>query len=118
MPNILVFDDVIDIDYQNTIKESFNEITLEDALSNIYNTYFIETNFVNGATNNMKNDPLFLILRLHYGNMNTINDKNEKMTIADFKNIVQTTRKYAMPILEYLDKLKITVRKDNYRKLL
>ena len=40
------------------------------------------------------------------------------MTVADFKNIVQTTRKYAMPILEYLDKLKITVRTDNYRKLL
>ena len=66
---------------QNTIKESFNEITLEDALSNIYNTYFIETNFVNGAINNMKNDPLFLILRLHYGNMNIINDKNEKLTM-------------------------------------
>jgi hypothetical protein len=66
---------------QNTIKESFNEIALEDALSNIYNTYFIEPQFVNGATNNMKNDPLFLILRLHYGNMNVINDKNEKMTM-------------------------------------
>lgn len=66
---------------QNTIKESFNEIALEDALSSIYNTYFIEPQFVNGATNNMKNDPLFLILRLHYGNMNVINDKNEKMTM-------------------------------------
>ena len=66
---------------QNTIKESFNEIALEDALSNIYNTYFIEPQFVNGATNNMKNDPLFLILRLHYGNMNVMDDKSEKMTL-------------------------------------
>ena len=54
---------------------------MEDALSNIYNTYFIETDFANGAINNMKNDPLFLILRLHYGNMNIINDKNEKLTM-------------------------------------
>ena len=45
-------------------------------------------------------------------------NKNKKMTVSDFKNIAQTTRKYAMPILEYLDKLKITVRTDNYRKLL
>ncbi len=44
--------------------------------------------------------------------------QNEHMSVADFKNIVKTTRKYAMPILEHLDKSKITIRIDNYRKLL
>ena len=39
------------------------------------------------------------------------------MTVSDFKNIAKTTRKYAVPILEYFDKMKITYREDNYRKL-
>ena len=43
---------------------------------------------------------------------------NEKMSVSDFKNIAKTSRKYAMPILEYLDKMKITYRQDNFRKLL
>tara|TARA_Y100001960_G_C14422405_1_gene703579 strand:- start:87 stop:761 length:675 start_codon:yes stop_codon:yes gene_type:complete len=43
---------------------------------------------------------------------------NDKMTVSDFKNIAKTTRKYAVPILEYFDKMKITYREDNYRKLL
>jgi len=42
---------------------------------------------------------------------------NEKMTISDFKNIANTSRKYAVPLLEYLDKKNITYRKENYRKL-
>ena len=42
---------------------------------------------------------------------------NDKMTVSDFKNIAKTTRKYAVPILEYFDKIKITYREDNYRKL-
>ena len=43
-------------------------------------------------------------------------DKNE-MSVSDFKHIAKTTRKYAVPILEYFDKLKITYREDNCRKL-
>ena len=42
---------------------------------------------------------------------------NDKMTVSQFKDIAKTTRKYAMPILEYFDKIKITYREDNYRKL-
>ena len=34
------------------------------------------------------------------------------------KKIAKTSRKYAVPILEYLDKVKITYREDNFRKLL
>ena len=39
------------------------------------------------------------------------------MTISDFKNIANTSRKYAVPLLEYLDKKNITYREDNYRRL-
>jgi selenocysteine-specific elongation factor len=39
------------------------------------------------------------------------------MSITDFKNIVNTSRKYAVPLLEYFDKIKITYRDGNNRKL-
>jgi hypothetical protein len=63
---------------QNEIKESFNEIPLEMAFDLINQTYFVKELFIeNGITdvkNNMKKDPLFLILRLHYGS-----NKDEKV---------------------------------------
>ena len=37
--------------------------------------------------------------------------------VKEFKNLVGTTRKYAIPLLEYLDKLEITYRDNNERKL-
>ena len=43
--------------------------------------------------------------------------KNNKLTVSEFKNIAKTSRKYAVPLLEYFDKQKITYREDNYRKL-
>ena len=39
------------------------------------------------------------------------------LTIKDFKTLANTTRKYAVPLLEYLDKNKITYRIDNERKI-
>ena len=44
--------------------------------------------------------------------------QNDKMTVSDFKNIANTSRKYAVPLLEYLDKKNITYRQEYYRKLL
>ena len=44
-------------------------------------------------------------------------NQNERMTVSDFKNIANTSRKYAVPLLEYLDKKFITYRQENYRKL-
>ena len=44
-------------------------------------------------------------------------NKNNKLTVSDFKNIANTTRKYAVPILEYFDKKNITYREGNYRRL-
>ena len=43
--------------------------------------------------------------------------KNNKLTISDFKDIAKTSRKYAVPLLEYFDKQNITYRENNYRKL-
>jgi selenocysteine-specific elongation factor len=43
--------------------------------------------------------------------------ENEKLSVSDFKDIAKTSRKYAVPLLEYLDKKNITYRQDNFRKL-
>ena len=44
-------------------------------------------------------------------------EKAEKMTLAEFRDITGSSRKYSMAILEYIDKLGITRRVENYRVL-
>ena len=44
--------------------------------------------------------------------------KKSEMTIAEFRDILNTTRKYALPFLEYLDSNKITLRIGDIRKFL
>ena len=41
----------------------------------------------------------------------------ENMSVSEFKELANTSRKYAVPLLEYLDKKKITFREGNFRKL-
>jgi len=42
---------------------------------------------------------------------------NPEMTVSEFKELANTSRKYAVPLLEYFDKKKITYREGNARKL-
>ena len=42
---------------------------------------------------------------------------NESINVSEFKNLINSSRKYAIPILEYLDKIKFTYRDNNERKL-
>ncbi len=42
---------------------------------------------------------------------------NDELSVPVFKDLAETTRKYAVPLLEYLDKQKITYRAGNVRKL-
>lgn len=44
--------------------------------------------------------------------------KKPEMTVAEFRDILGTTRKYALPFLEYLDSNKITLRVGDVRKFL
>ena len=44
-------------------------------------------------------------------------DNNSRISVSDFKNLVNTSRKYAIPIFEYLDKINFTYRDGNERKL-
>jgi selenocysteine-specific elongation factor len=43
--------------------------------------------------------------------------KNEKITLSEFRNILSTSRKYALPLIEYFDKIGITTRVGDTRIL-
>ncbi|MBZ0155232.1 MAG: selenocysteine-specific translation elongation factor [Alphaproteobacteria bacterium] len=67
------------------------------------------------------NDSLH-ITALHYDRMmkllkNFFTKKGE-MTVAEFRDILGTTRKYALPLLEYLDSHRVTLRVGDVRKLM
>lgn len=44
--------------------------------------------------------------------------KQQTMTVAEFRDVLGTSRKYALPFLEYMDTNKITLRVGDARKLL
>jgi selenocysteine-specific elongation factor len=44
--------------------------------------------------------------------------KKSEMTVAEFRDLLGTSRKYALPFLEYLDSKKVTMRVGDVRKLL
>ena len=41
--------------------------------------------------------------------------KEEKLTLAEFRDMSGSSRKYTMAILEYMDKKELTKRVENYR---
>ncbi len=43
--------------------------------------------------------------------------KKSEMSVAEFRDLLQTSRKYAIPYLEYLDSSRITLRTGDVRKL-
>ncbi len=67
------------------------------------------------------NDSMY-ITKNHYDRMiellKQFFKKKDQMTVAEFRDILNTTRKYALPILEYLDSNKVTLRVGEVRKLM
>ena len=51
-------------------------------------------------------------------NLRSFFGRKPDMTVAEFRDVLQTSRKYALPFLEYLDSNKITMRVGDVRKLL
>jgi selenocysteine-specific elongation factor len=45
-------------------------------------------------------------------------EKKAEMTVAEFRDLLNTTRKYALPFLEFLDSQKVTLRTGDVRKSL
>jgi selenocysteine-specific elongation factor len=44
-------------------------------------------------------------------------DRSDRMTAAEFRNLLGTSRKYAVPLLEWLDSHGVTIRDGDYRRL-
>jgi len=66
-------------------------------------------------------DPMYLTSPVYHTMIESLKNffiKKPEMTVAEFRDILNTTRKYALPILEYLDANKITLRVGDIRKLL
>ena len=49
--------------------------------------------------------------------VNQFFSNHPEMSVSEFKELAHTSRKYAVPLLEYFDKKKITYREGNSRKL-
>ncbi|MFA5527231.1 MAG: selenocysteine-specific translation elongation factor [Peptostreptococcales bacterium] len=43
--------------------------------------------------------------------------ENESITLGQFRDLLETSRKYALPLLEYFDEQKITIKKEDWRVL-
>ncbi|MBI3592281.1 MAG: SelB C-terminal domain-containing protein, partial [Nitrospirae bacterium] len=67
------------------------------------------------------NDALY-ITREQYdkmiGLLKEFYSKKREMTVAEFRDLLGTSRKYALPFVEYLDSRKITLRVGDIRKLM
>lgn len=67
------------------------------------------------------NDSLYLTVE-HYNRMISLLreffSKKPQMTVAEFRDMLKTTRKYAIPFLEHLDSKRITLRVGEVRRFL
>ncbi len=67
------------------------------------------------------NDSLYIPVTSYHDMMDRVKtffDTKDEMTVSEFRDILGTSRKYAIPFLEYLDSNKITLRVGEVRKLL
>ena len=67
------------------------------------------------------NDSIYIPMTNHTVMMDRLKNffsKKSEMTVGEFRDILGTSRKYALPFLEYLDSNKITLRVGEVRKFL
>jgi selenocysteine-specific elongation factor len=67
------------------------------------------------------NDSLYLSINSYDSMVSSLRaffEKKAEMTVAEFRDMLKTSRKYALPLIEYLDSNKVTMRIGDVRKLL
>ena len=65
-------------------------------------------------------DDFFIHTQMFEATVNSLTDylqKNDIITVAEFRELAQTSRKYAVPFLEYCDGKGLTIREGNHRRL-
>ena len=63
-------------------------------------------------------DDYFIVSKAHESLLKGIEEyfsTKQEMALADFREIVNTTRKWMIPLLEYLDRTQVTMRKGDVR---
>lgn len=67
-------------------------------------------------------DSEILIHQLHFEvlleKMKVFFESHDRITLAESRDLMGTSRKYAVPIMEYLDRIKVTKKTEDYRILL
>jgi selenocysteine-specific elongation factor len=99
-----------------TKEELYHSLKLEQKhLSDILKLMVKEGNLVR------INDSLYITFST-YGkmieNLKKFFSRKPEMTVAEFRDVLETSRKYALPFLEYLDSNNITLRVGDIRKFL
>lgn len=90
MPTI---DDVISLEKdKKNARHALEDLVREGKLVKLNDTFLIHEEYFKKALNVVKDET----------------NKNGEITLATFRDLVGTSRKYAIPILEYLDEKKIT----------
>jgi selenocysteine-specific elongation factor len=67
------------------------------------------------------NDSMYITKEQHDKMLNLLKDfytQKKEMTVAEFRDVLNTSRKYALPFLEYLDSNRITMRVGDIRKFM
>lgn len=67
------------------------------------------------------NEAMYISSTIYKMMIDTLKDffsKKPEITVAEFRDLLKTSRKYALPLLEYLDSNKITMRVGDIRKFL
>ncbi|MBI4839121.1 MAG: SelB C-terminal domain-containing protein, partial [Nitrospirae bacterium] len=67
------------------------------------------------------NDSLYIPLSSYEKMLRSLGDffkKKQEMTVAEFRDVLGTTRKYALPFLEFLDSSRVTLRVGDVRKFI
>lgn len=107
-------------------KEKIEKILLQSGLKPQPVSQIIEKNKINkelveslvGNTIIKLNDEIYIHMKTYQDAVKQVKEhfkKEEKLTLAEFRDMSGSSRKYTMAILEYMDKKELTKRVENYR---
>jgi selenocysteine-specific elongation factor len=64
-------------------------------------------------------DSLYISAEAYQNMLSTLRSffsKKNELSVAEFRDLLKTSRKYALPFLEFLDSHKVTIRTGDVRK--
>lgn len=87
---------------QKQMNDILNMLVKEKLIVRVNETFYLSASV---------HEKLLSILRVFF-------EKKPELTVAEFRDLINTSRKYALPILEFLDASRVTIRTGDVRKLI